>query len=160
MFKALSLSLALLVLGLPVFSQSGLALQGAQHDNTLPIDVTADTLTVDDATQTAIFSGEARAVQGDISIDAEMLKVTYSEETGEITSVLAEGNVRYSNGTETATAEKAEFTNETNILFLEGGVELIQGQTLISANQMRLNVSTNAAELTGNVRSRFVPRNE
>ena len=159
MMRCLQYVFVLVIVASQLGAQSGLSLQGARHDNTLPIDVTAQTLTIDQATQIAIFEGDARAVQGEITIDAQVIRVAYIEETGEIAQVIAEGEVVYSNGAETANAERAEFTNATNLLILEGAVTLNQGQTQISADQMRLNVSTNAAEMVGNVRTRFVPRN-
>lgn len=140
-------------------AQSGLALQGSQRDDSLPVEVTADNLVFDQETQLAIFEGNAVAVQGDVRLQADLLEVSYDQETGQISELSGNGNVVYENGVERAEAETLAYTATSDFLTLEGAVTLIQGQTVLSANKMILNVTSNAAELTGNVRTRFVPRN-
>ncbi|MEM0976268.1 MAG: LptA/OstA family protein [Pseudomonadota bacterium] len=156
---------ALVVSGLFVWAamaasaQTGLTLQGAERDETLPVEVTADSLTVDQETQIAVFAGSARAVQGDITLEADVLRVTFDETAGDITQVAGDGAVRFENGSEIAEADAASYDILGERLVLEGNVTLIQSQTVITANRMVLNTETNDAELTGNVRTRFVPRN-
>ena len=140
-------------------AQSGLALQGSQRDDSLPVEVTADNLVFDQETQLAIFEGNAVAVQGDVRLQADLLEVSYDQETGQISKLSGNGNVVYENGVERAEAETLAYTATSDLLTLEGAVTLIQGQTVLSANKMILNVTSNAAQLTGNVRTRFVPRN-
>jgi len=141
------------------WSQSGLALQGSRHDSSLPIEVTANALTFDQETQIVLFEGDAKAIQGDIVLQADVLEVIYNEDTGEVAEVSGTGSVVYDNGAERAEADTMAYSSDTNLLVLEGSVTMTQGQTVLSANRMVLNVTSNAAELTGNVRTRFLPRN-
>ncbi|MEM9716178.1 MAG: lipopolysaccharide transport periplasmic protein LptA [Pseudomonadota bacterium] len=158
--KQFFLSIAFLpMIAVAALAQTGLTLQGANADADLPVEVSSDSLTVDQQNQSAVFNGNAKAMQGDLVLEADNLTVRYSEDSGDITSVTGTGNVRFSNGVESAASEKVAFDVSTQILTMTGAVIMRQGQTRVSANTLILNLATNDAELNGNVRTQFVPRN-
>ena len=94
--------------------------QGLTHDTSLPIEITADQLDVDQNRRLATFTGNVDAVQGELVLSADRLDVHYSGSgddagdgsdadggdgagsSGSIRRIEAEGNVFLSSPTETA----------------------------------------------------------
>jgi len=145
--------------GLAFAQTTGLSLTGEAHDRSLPVDIQSDELTVNQDDQTAVFSGNAKVVQGGLTLSADKISISYSEDGAEIETVTANGNVMFSNSAETATAEQAIYTVQSGELTMQGGVLLIQGPSQISGNTLSMNILTNIAEMSGNVRTKLVPRN-
>ncbi|MEO0342490.1 MAG: lipopolysaccharide transport periplasmic protein LptA [Pseudomonadota bacterium] len=159
MFRVIGITFIFFAAATISFAQSGISLLGAQQDTSLPVEVTADNLSFDQAAESAVFSGNAIATQGEVTLAADTLNVMYSQETGQIVQLVGEGDVQYTNGVETASAQTANYDAETRELTLLGSAVLRQRQTMISANQIIIDTQTNAAQLRGNVRTRFIPQN-
>ena len=141
------------------FAQStGLNLSGETHDRSLPVDIQADSLSVNQETQTAQFTGNAVVSQGGLTLAADEITVIYSEDGSEIASVDAKGNVAFSNTLEKASSDAATYQVDSGDLTMTGSVLLIQGVSEISGNRLQVNILTNVAEMSGNVRTRLVPR--
>ena len=160
MSKTLIAVLTFLGLSAIAFAQSaGISLTGDAHDRSQPVDIQSDNLTVNQDTQTALFSGNAKVVQGGLTLSADQISVSYSEDGDDIETVDASGMVNFSNSAETATADQATYVVQTGELTMQGGVVLIQGPSQISGNKLSMNILTNIAEMSGNVRTKLVPRN-
>ncbi|MEL6427008.1 MAG: LptA/OstA family protein, partial [Pseudomonadota bacterium] len=52
-----------------------------EQDSSQPIEIQAESLTLNQADGTAIFAGGVTAVQGTLKMTADMMTVTYAEET-------------------------------------------------------------------------------
>ena len=69
-------------------AQGNIAFGGLSHDSTLPVEITADQLQVDQTDGSALFKGNVVAGQGDMRLSANEMKVEYSsgdaESTGRI----------------------------------------------------------------------------
>ena len=86
--------LALLSLPAMAFAQ-GVQLGGAfAADPSAPVEVTSDSLSVDQATGAATFTGNVSIGQGDLRVQAGTVEVRYDEATGGIARLLASGGVR------------------------------------------------------------------
>ena len=57
----------------------GLHAQSLQHDSSLPIEITADSLEVLQDRKVATFTGNVDAVQGDLVLSADLLRVHYGD---------------------------------------------------------------------------------
>ena len=142
------------------FAQSaGVSLTGEAHDRTLPVDIQADSLTVNQDNQQAVFKGNAKVVQGGLTLSADEISVKYSEDGSEIELIEARGSVFFSNSAEEAKSETASYNVPTGDLQMQGSVLLVQGPSQISGNQLEMNILSNVAQMTGNVRTQLVPRN-
>jgi lipopolysaccharide export system protein LptA len=134
---------------------------GFKHDNTQPIEITADSLEVREAEQRAIFAGEVVAGQGDLRLTAETLNVWYAEdggETGAIERVRAEGDVFLSSGAETARGEWAEYEVTSGLVTMGGGVTLAQGENAIKGERLFVDLTQGTGRIEGGrVRSVFNP---
>jgi lipopolysaccharide export system protein LptA len=147
----------------------GLVAQGAQvpfgglsQDTSLPVEITADQLGLDQAAGAATFTGNVRVGQGDLRLAADEVQVFYvsggdATGTGTISELRAAGNVTLSNGTEAAEAARAVYDVAGGIVEMEGDVLLTQGGNALSGERLRLDLNAGTGEMTGRVRTIFSP---
>lgn len=137
---------------------ASLSLSGGNHDTSLPVEVTADSLSLDQSSSTATFEGTARVGQGAVRLAADKIVVKYDQAGSAIASVQAIGNVVFTNGVDMAEAANATYQVSSGALVMKGSVLLVQGNTAISGNQLNLNVLANTAKITGNVKTVLTPK--
>ncbi len=145
--------IAALVLGTSAAAQTNVALGGLTVDTTAAIEVTAESLKVDQDTATAVFSGDVVIGQGDLRLTAGEVTVVYGDDTTEIAKLIATGGVTLVTATEAAEAQEADYDIVTGLLTLTGDVLLTQGASAISAERMRINVTDGTATMDGRVRT-------
>ena len=148
-----------MLLAAPAFAQTNINLGGIRADSSAPVEVAADSLTVDQDTGTAVFSGNVVIGQGDLRLSASSVRVIYDEATGDITKLNASGGVTFMTATEAAEAQTAVYDLTSGTIVLTGDVLLTQGASALSANQMTVNVNTGTAQMFGRVRTVFQPGN-
>jgi len=152
-------AVALLAPSFPVTAQgTTIALTPGNYDNSLPVEVTADALNVVQAANTAEFVGNAKAVQGDLRLGANKVVLTYNPEQSAIETVVATGDVVFTNGNETAEAQKAVYRLGNSNVVLTGNVLLLQGANAISGDSLTLDLTTNNGSMRGHVKTVFVPK--
>ncbi len=144
-----------MMLAAPAFAQTNINLGGIRADSSAPVEVAADSLTVDQDTGTAVFSGNVVIGQGDLRLSASSVRVIYDEATGDITKLNASGGVTFMTATEAAEAQTAVYDLTSGTIVLTGDVLLTQGASALSANQMTVNVNTGTAQMSGRVRTVF-----
>lgn len=154
MFKHFALTIFLL-LPLIAQAQTSIALGGISADPGAPVEVTADSLHVDQDSRSAVFSGNVVIGQGDMRISAAEVRVIYSDETGDIAQLLASGGVTFVTATEAAEAATADYNLTTGLLTLTGEVLLTQGASALSADSMIVNLTDGTATMQGRVRTVF-----
>ena len=134
-------------------AQTNISLGGISADASAPIEISADSLSVDQDTGKATFSGNVVIGQGALRLSAGEVEVIYAEGSGQIASLKAKGGATFVTETEAAEAETADYNLETGSLILIGDVLLTQGSSAISAERMSINLNTGDAELSGRVRT-------
>ena len=144
-----------MLLAAPAFAQTNINLGGIRADSSAPVEVAADSLTVDQDTGTAVFSGNVVIGQGDLRLSAGSVRVIYDEATGDITKLNASGGVTFVTATEAAEAQTAVYDLTSGTIVLTGDVLLTQGASALYANQMTVNVNTGTAQMSGRVRTVF-----
>ena len=151
----ISLRAALLaLLSAPVAAAAqNLALGGFSADPSAPVEVTSETLTVDQATGAATFTGDVVIGQGDLRLQAGQVEVRYDEASGEIARLLASGGVTLATPTEAAESQDADYDLTAQTLTLTGEVLLTQGASAISADRMVVDLAAGTAQVEGNVRT-------
>jgi len=142
---------------LAVAQSTSLALSGFEFDGSAPVEVTADSLAVDQNTGIATFKGNVIIGQGSIRISASEVQVIYSDETGEIARFVAAGGVTFVTESEAAEAESADYDLTTGMLVLTGSVLLKMGASALSADTMTVSLEDGTAMLEGNVRTVLAP---
>ncbi len=130
---------------------------GLTHDSSLPVEIASDTLNLDQADGSALFSGNVVVGQGDMRLSANQIRVEYSrtEEggTGRISRLVAEGDVALVSGAEVAEAQNAVYTIDSGVVVLTGDVILIRGQSTLTANRMVIDLNSGSARIVGRVRT-------
>ena len=166
---AIALLAAVSTIGASAFGQLEL---GGGHDANQPIEITADSLEVQQENQLAIFRGTVDAVQGEMNLRADVLVVHYrprEDNQNSISLIEAEGNVFVSSPNEMAQGDRGTYHVDAQRVELDGSVVLTQGENVIRGDHLELNLATgqskmaSAASADGSkqrVKAIFVPESE
>lgn len=138
-----------------VLAQTNINLGSINADPTAAVEITADNLSVDQSSGTAVFQGNVVFGQGDLRLSAGRVQVVYNDASGDISRLSASGGVTFVTATEAAEAATAEYNLDAGTLTLSGNVLLTQGASAISADRMSIDLSTGAAQMEGRVRTIF-----
>lgn len=154
MLKQIVLSASFsIALATGLFAQTNVDLGGIAVDTTAAIEVTADSLSIDQDTGVAVFEGDVFIGQGELRLTAAKVEVIYGTDTSQIARLIASGGVTFVTATEAAEAQSADYNIETGLLSLRGEVLLTQGASAISAEEMTINVADGTATMGGRVRT-------
>jgi len=156
--RALIVSLPLALISSAVTAQSAsIAFGTIKADPTLPVEVTADALEVNQTDGSAEFQGNVLVVQGVMRLSADTVLVSYKPEQKGIDQLEAIGNVILVNGPDAAEAERAEYTIDSGTVVMTGNVLLSQGSSTLTSNQMVVNLNTGTAQMSGRVKTILNP---
>jgi len=139
----------------PAISQS--TIPSSEDNASLPVEATADNLQVNNSENSAVFSGNAKVIQGMLDLQANTITVFFEDGAQNIKSVTAIGQVKFTNGQETAKAKKAQFDVASQVVTFTGSVVLRQTQTILTGNKLTYNITTGRSQMSGNVKTVFVP---
>lgn len=134
-------------------AQTNVDLGGITVDTSAAIEVTADSLAVDQETGEAVFEGNVIIGQGDLRLTAGRVEIVYGTTTSQIARLLASGGVTFVTANAAAEAQQADYDVVSGLLVLTGDVLLTQGASAISAAQMTINVTDGTATMAGRVRT-------
>ncbi|MDO9639303.1 MAG: lipopolysaccharide transport periplasmic protein LptA [Pseudotabrizicola sp.] len=137
--------------------QADIRFGGLQQDTTLPVEVTSDSLSVDQASGAALFTGNVTAQQGDMRLTAGTIRVEYAEGSQGIDKLIASGGVTLVSPTDAAEAAEAVYTIATGNVVMTGDVLLTQGRAAISGEMLTVNLTDGTGTMTGRVRTIFTP---
>ncbi len=143
-------------LSLPALSQS--TTESTAENSSLPVEATADDLQVNTAENSAIFSGNAKVIQGLLDLRADKITVFFEDGARNIDAVKAAGRVKFTNGQETAEAQNAQFDVTSQVITFSGNVILRQAQTVLTGNNLTYNITTSKSKMSGNVKTIFTPK--
>ena len=155
MRRVVFLTALLALVTAPVLAQTNISLGGLSADPDAPVEITADSLTVDQDTRSALFAGAVVIGQGDLRIAAARVEVNYNSDTGDIARLNASGGVTFVTATEAAESDRAIYDLTSGELTLSGNVLLTQGPNALSADRMIVNLSAGTARMEGRVRTVF-----
>lgn len=152
-----AIRLALILALWPVLAaaQTDITLGGLNADPGAPVEVAADSLSVDQDSGRAIFAGNVVIGQGEMRIAAARVEVVYDADSGDIARLIASGGVTFVTATEAAEAAEADYDLVAGILTMTGEVLLSQGQSALSADRMVVNLTAGTAQMDGRVRTVF-----
>ena len=150
----------LVLLASPALAQQGVQIsfgQSLRLDGSA-LEVTADQLTVDQATGATEFSGNVLAVQGEMRIAAQSLRLEYAPGTGDsgsqrINRLVASGGVTMTTPDEALEAQGAVYSMAAQTLEMTGEVMLVQGQNLLSGERFVADLRAGTGRMMGRVRT-------
>ena len=143
----------------PGLAQTAIGFGGVAHDARQPIEVTSDSLSVDQATGNAIFAGNVIVIQGDLRMAAAEVSVFYGDQDGsqQVDQVIATGGVLLTRGADAAEGNRAEYSVGTAAMLLTGDVLVTQGRTAISGDRLSIDLNTGNGTVEGRVRTVLQP---
>ncbi|MCK0140219.1 LptA/OstA family protein [Aliiroseovarius sp. F47248L] len=156
--RSARIAACIVTLGLPIaaHAQAQVAFGGLKHDSTLPVEISADQLQVDQSDGSATFSGNVQIGQGDMRLSAGRVRVEYAtgaDTTGEISRLLASDGVTLVNGAEAAEAREAIYTISSGVIVMTGDVILTQGQNALASEKLTVNLQSGTGTMDGRVKS-------
>ncbi len=132
-----------------------------RQDTTLPVEVGADRLAVDQSDGTAVFSGNVTITQGELKLTAGEVRVVYAEATdggqGAIERLEATGGVTLVTSAEAAEAAEAVYSIASGEIVMTGDVVLTQGRNALSSQKLTVNFTDGTGVLEGGVRTTLQP---
>ncbi len=161
--------MALLLIGAAPLQALAQSPNQAALDTDQPIDINADSLEIQQEQNLAIFTGNVIAVQGNIKLRAEQLRVWYrpasSKAGGDaanagstIIRIDAIDQVFVSSATETAQGDLGIYEVAEKRLTLTGAVVLTRGQNVLRGKKLVMDMATGRSQISGGrVHGRFVP---
>ncbi|MCZ4255261.1 lipopolysaccharide transport periplasmic protein LptA [Sulfitobacter sp. G21635-S1] len=152
--RSLLLPVFLIVFAGPLLAQgASVAFGTIRQDTKQPVEVTADNLSVDQETGTAIFTGNVMIGQGDLRLSAARVLVVYRNQNKGIARLEATGGVTLVSGPDAAESERADYNIDTGTIVMTGNVLLAQGPSALSADKMSVRLSDGTAQMSGRVRT-------
>lgn len=146
-----------LAMASPAAAQT-VAFGGMQADTSAPVEVTADSLRVDQSSGEAVFSGNVLIGQGEMRLSAQTVTVIYGEGGQQrIRALNATGGVTLVSGEDAAEAAEAAYDVETGLIVLTGDAIVTRGQNVLAGDRIEVNLNDGTAAVGGRVRSVLQP---
>jgi len=124
------------------------ALKG--HNSDAPVDVAADRIEVQDRADRAIFLGNVKVRQAELTLDTERLTVAYSSAGGvQIRRLDAAGGVVVRSPSETASGEFGIYDLDRKIITLLGNVQLVRGPNRVAGSRLVIDLNSGRAVIDG-----------
>jgi lipopolysaccharide export system protein LptA len=147
------LALALLAVAAPAASQGGLAQSAlARHNTRAPVDIDAARIEVRDRENQAIFSGDVKVRQANLTLEAGQLRVFYERGQGADLTILridAEGGVTMVSPSERARGAYGVYDVEDRQLTLIGNVVLTRGDSVLRGQRLAIDLENGRSTLDG-----------
>jgi len=136
---------------------TNLAFGTLQQDTSLPVEVTADSLSVNQTDGTAIFTGNVVIIQGEMRLAAPRVLVVYAQATdaqeARIARLEATGGVTLISGPDAAEAERADYNIDDGEVVMRGNVLLTQGASALTSDLMTVDLTGGTAQMDGRVKT-------
>lgn len=132
---------------------TNVAFGSLKQDTSAPVEATADNLSVDQATGTAIFTGNVVIGQGEMRLSAPRVLVVYRANQAGIARMEATGGVTLVSGPDAAEAREADYDVDRGTIIMTGDVLLTQGQSALTAERMTVNLNDGTARMSGRVKT-------
>ncbi len=137
--------------------QATVAFGELRQDTTLPVEVAADQFAINNADGTAVFSGGVTVKQGEMTLTAAEVRVTYTPEGNAISQLVASGGVGITNLADAAKADEALYTIDSGVIVMTGNVRLTQGPSALAGQKLTINLKDGTGIMEGGVTTTFVP---
>lgn len=156
-FTLRSFAFALVLSATAATAQQKIAFGDLNQDTTLPVEVQADQLTVNNADGSAVFSGNVVVTQGEMKLAAGEVRVIYGTDQKNIETLIASGGVIVTNLGDAAEAGEAVYTIDSGVIVLSGDVLLTQGPSAMAGQKLTINLKDGTGVMEGRVTTTFVP---
>ncbi len=147
---AATVVLAALLGGPALAQQSGAVSALKGHDSNAPVDVDANRVEVQERADRAVFVGNVRARQGELTLDTARLTLAYTSGNGiKINRLDASGGVVVTSPSETARGNFAVYDLDAKLITLVGDVRLTRQGSTINGSRLLIDLNTGRAVMDG-----------
>ncbi|RMF90054.1 MAG: lipopolysaccharide transport periplasmic protein LptA [Nitrospinota bacterium] len=115
----------------------------------LPIEILSDEVVANNQTGRILFRGNVEAKQGDLKLFSPQMEVIYDRQERRVVTVIASGGVKIERGEQTATAEKAIFSQQEQKIVLQGHPRAWEKQNEITGGEMIFFLTENRIVVNG-----------
>jgi lipopolysaccharide export system protein LptA len=134
------------------------AFGGLRTDPAAQVEVTADSLAVNQADGSAVFTGNVIIVQGALRLQAAQVRVEYGNaEKSRISRLHASGGVTLVTEAEAAEAHDAVYDVGASSVVMTGDVLLTQAENVLSGQRLTVDLKTGTGQMDGRVRTILQP---
>lgn len=156
--KTILCGFVLVVFGVGALAQGAqVPFVGLQQEESSTVEITSESLGIDQTTGKAVFSGDVIVGMDEMRLTADKVEVVYSTVStagsGPISSIVASGNVIFTNGLEAAEANFADVDLDAGEIVMTGDVILTQGKNALSGQTLRVDLNTGTALIEGGVQT-------
>lgn len=138
--------------------ETAIAFKGLKAAAGQPVEITADSLTIDQNSQTAVFKGNVLVIQGDMRLKAAELLVDYAKgDNSKIDRLTASGGVLLASPSEAVEADEAVYSLNTREIEMSGDVLLTQNQSVMSGQVLFVNLAEGTGRMEGRVKTILNP---
>jgi len=124
-----------------------------------PIEIKSDALNLDYKGNVVTFRGHVRATQGEGSLTSDTLTVAYGKDFHEVKEMVADNNVRMSQGARWATGDHAVLDQAKHIVILTGSPVVHDGEDQVTGSKITVHLDTGKSEVEG-ARAVFFPKEQ
>lgn len=124
-----------------------------------PIDIKSDALDLDYKNNVVTFRGHVHAIQADATLTSDTLTVTYGKDFHQVQEMVANNNVRMSQGTRWATGDKAVLDQAKHTVTLTGSPVVHDGEDQVAGSKITVHLDTGKSEVEG-ARAVFFPKEQ
>jgi lipopolysaccharide export system protein LptA len=124
-----------------------------------PINIKSDTLDLDYKGNVVVFRGHVHAAQADAILTSDTLTVTYLKDFREVKDMVANGNVRMSQGTRFATGDHGVLDQAKHTVTLTGNPVVHDGDDEVSGTKITVHLDTGKSQVEG-ARAVFFPKEQ
>jgi lipopolysaccharide export system protein LptA len=100
------------------------------------VTITSEKLTADNKAGTALFEQSVIAKTGEMTLHAERMLVSYSRNSGNVTRIDAEGNVRFLRGSRLITSKTASYFSADEKVVFSGEPRAVEGENVVTGSKM------------------------
>lgn len=123
-----------------------------RHDTNATIDVNADRIEVRDRENLALFQGNVKVHQADMTLEANTVRVYYDRGQAEslvIQRIDANGNVQLTSPSERAVGNYGIYDVRQRQITLVGNVRLTKGDSTLNGDRLQVNLESGVMRLDG-----------
>jgi len=124
-----------------------------------PIDIKSDALDLDYKGNLVTFRGHVHAAQADALLTSDTLTVTYGKDFHEVKEMVANDNVRMSQGTRWATGDRAVLDQAKHTVTLTGSPVVHDGEDQVTGSKITVHLDSGKSEVEG-ARAVFFPKEQ
>jgi lipopolysaccharide transport protein LptA len=124
-----------------------------------PVDIKSDSLDLDYKGNIVTFRGHVHATQADATLTSDSLTVFYGKDFHEVKQMVANNNVRMSQGTRWATGDHAVLDQAKHTVTLTGSPVVHDGEDQVAGSKITVHLDSGKSEVEG-ARAVFFPKDQ